>query len=175
MRGVGGWLDITDGKLPPHADIIYVYAGGEGERPAYAAFLYKKGLAPAVMAAGELKNDKLSTLGIDLTEGEVNKRALARFGVPADIITCVNEGSSTWDETNILHRHMLAAGLHSAILVTSNFHTRRVRMCARKIFGGSGIKLYFAAPRTAPITRLDSWWTNEEDMIPVNGEYLKIL
>ena len=157
LRAAGAWLCVRT-PMPRRADIIYVYAGGEYERDPYAAALFKKGVAPRVMTAGHLKHDKLAALGLDYTDAEVNTRVLQRHGVPRNRIVRVDHGASTWDETKELHSYMKQRGLRSAVLVTSNFHTRRVRM---------------AAP--SPVTNLDAWWKSEEDLITVNDEYLKLL
>lgn len=173
LRAAGAWLDVSGGKIG-RADIIYVYAGGEAERPAYAAQLFRQGLAPLIMTAGSMKTDKLLALGIRLSEGEVNRQVLIDNGMPRDRIICVNQGTSTWEETNMLHGYMRAHNMRTAILVTSNFHTRRVRMTVRKVFRGDDMKFYYTAPHNRPITRLDAWWTNEDGLITVNNEYVKL-
>lgn len=174
LRAAGRWLDIAGAETPPRAGLIYVYAGGEAERPQYAAGLFKSGVAPRLMTAGGLKTDKLIALGIRLTEGEVNREVLIKSGVPPGGIICVRRGASTLDETNILHGYMKSHGIKSAVLVTSNFHTRRVRMTARKVFGKDNVKIYYAAPHGRVITDLDAWWREEDDMITVVNEYIKL-
>lgn len=171
LRWAGNRLDIG-GAPPARADIIYVFAGGENERPRQAAALFKQGRAPRVMTAGGLKTDKLVALGIHLTEAQVNAKVLERNGVPADRIIQFQRSASTWDEANVLRTYMQEHKLHSAILVTSNFHTRRTRLAARAAFRGYDADLYYiSAPQ--PITDLDNWWKNEEDLITVSTEYLK--
>ena len=173
LRAAGNWLCIRT-PLPRKADLIYVYAGGEFERTPHAAALFHKGIAPRVMTAGELKTDKLRALGLRYTDADVNARVLMKHGVPENRIIRVNTGASTWDETRILHDYMKQRRLHSAILVTSNFHTRRVRMTACVVFRGENVRLYYE-PAPRPITNLGNWWKTEEDLITVNNEYLKLL
>jgi len=171
LRWAGNRLDIG-GAPPRRADIIYVFAGGENERPQQAAALFKQGRAPRVMTAGGLKTDKLVALGIHLTEAQVNAKVLERNGVPADRIIQFERSASTWDEANVLRDYMQKHKLRSAILVTSNFHTRRTRLAARAAFRGYHADLYYiSAPH--PITDLANWWKNEEDLITVSTEYLK--
>ena len=171
LRAAGHWLD-TGVKPPQKAGIIYVFAGGENERPRYAAELFKQGRAPRVMTAGGLKTDKLVALGIHLTESEVNARVLERHGVPADRIVKIDRSASTWDEINVLRQYMDEHKLGSAILVTSNFHTRRTRLAARAAFRGSSAKLYILSSPYS-VTDLDNWWKSEEDLITVSTEFMK--
>lgn len=171
LRAAGRWLDIG-GAAPEKADVIYVFAGGENERPRHAATLFKQGRAPLVMTAGGLKTDKLMALGIRLTEAEVNAKVLERNGVPADRVVQIRRSASTWDEAVTLRGYMERRKLRSAILVTSNFHTRRTRLAARAAFKGYDAQLHIvSAPN--PFTDLDNWWKSEEDLITVSTEFMK--
>ena len=168
----GLWLDVTR-PAPARADLIYVFAGGEWERPQYGARLFRAGHAPRMLTAGELKTDKLLALGIRYSEADVNKKVLTDHGVPASRVDDIDRGSSTWDEVHILYDYMQKHRMKSAILVTSNFHTRRVRKVARKVFRGTGITIVVTSPPHST-TNLDAWWGTERDFLTVFNEYLKL-
>lgn len=163
----------TGAALPRRADLIYVYAGGEAERPQYAAKLLKQNRAPLVLTAGGLKTDKLLALGIKLTEAQVNEKVLINNGIPKNKIRRIDSGTSTWEETRQLFEFTKRHKIKSIIIVTSNFHIRRVRLCVRRIFGRAPVKVYYSYPEHG-ITDLDNWWREEHDMITVTNEYQKL-
>lgn len=160
--------------LPRRADMIYIYAGGEAERPQYAAKLLKQDRAPIVLTAGGLRTDKLLALGIKLTEAQVNEKVLIRNGVPKNKIRRIDAGTSTWEETRQLFGFVKQHNIKSVLIVTSNFHIRRVRFCVRRIFGRSPVKVYYSYPEHGT-TDLDHWWREEDDLITVTNEYQKLL
>jgi len=173
LRFGGNWLDVTQEKLP-RADLIYVFAGGENERPQFAAQLFRNKLAPRIMTASGVRSAKLLAIGRKDTEADINGLILEQNGVPATRIVKVPHGSSTWDEANLLLRYTRRHKVRSIILVTSNYHTRRVRMTVKKAFRNNrGIKLYVTSPQINPETDLDRWWKGEHDLITVNNEYVK--
>ena len=94
------------------ADAIVVLGGESQGRPVEGARLYKQGLAPRVFVVGTGDNER-------------NRRALLRAGVPEDRITCETASESTLENAMFARPLLEKAGVQSAILVTSSYHTRR--------------------------------------------------
>jgi len=170
-RWMGQWL-VKDGPVQK-ADLIYVYAGRPAERPAYGAELFSRGLAPTVVVAGSIVPPNLEVLGLDFNEGTISRIEAEKNGVPPDRIVQLQEGTSTYEETAALEKYMEKNGLDSAILVTSPFHTRRVRMCAEMIFTSPDVRIDIAPVPDSDIS-LDQWWKEENDTVTVIVEYIKL-
>ncbi len=171
-RYLGNLLEKTDS--PREAQIIYVYGGSPVERPAAAALLYKNKYAPKVATGGDVVDNSIEALGQSVNEATLNAMSLRKYGVPQRDIIVINKGTSTYEETIELLSFMKSHHLKSAILVTSNFHTRRVRWSARKVFRDSGITITVVSA-TRPIVDLDSWWRSEDSLIAVTNEYIKLI
>jgi uncharacterized SAM-binding protein YcdF (DUF218 family) len=110
------------------ADVIIVLGGGGAhERSVRAAELYSQHAAPRVLISGA-------------GDDEINLRALIRYGVPASAIEI--EGNSRTTRENAMYSVNLlrTQQVHSAIIVTSWYHSRRA-LHTFEHFGG-GIKFY---------------------------------
>jgi uncharacterized SAM-binding protein YcdF (DUF218 family) len=120
------FLCIDNG--PATADIIIVLGGGGAhERPVRAAELFKQRAAPRILVSGA-------------GDAEINRRALIRYGVPASAIE-IEGNSKTTRENAIYSVNLLREQrIHSAIIVTSWYHSRRA-LRTFEHFGG-GIKFY---------------------------------
>jgi uncharacterized SAM-binding protein YcdF (DUF218 family) len=99
---------------PAKADAIIVLGGGDDkhERPERAAELFFQHAAPRIIVSGA-------------GDDEMNYRALLKDGVPPQDIEV--EGNSRTTRQNALFsaQMMRAQKLHSAIIVTSWYHSRR--------------------------------------------------
>ena len=113
---------------PVKADVIIVLGGGRThERPQRAAELFLQQAAPRILVSG-------------FGDDGINRHILMRAGVPATDIQ--REGKSRTTRENALFSYELlrAQNVHSAIIVTSWYHSRR----ALKTFEhfAPGIKFY---------------------------------
>ncbi|MBL7941331.1 MAG: YdcF family protein, partial [Flavobacteriales bacterium] len=99
---------------------------------------------------------------------------LARNGVPDSLITCLDHSFSTMDEAGELKQFCDSMGYASMMVITSNYHLRRTRNTFSNVLENSNVKLNFhGAPDEA--FDPDAWWTNEEALITVNNEIMKLL
>ena len=88
-------------------------------------------------------------------------QALLQMGVPNDSIILENKASSTTESAFFTKELMVKHQFQSAIVVSSNYHMRRVKSNYQKAISNSGIKLiYCSVPDNgyAP----SRWWTTEE-------------
>ncbi|HTR42550.1 MAG TPA: YdcF family protein [Pseudomonadales bacterium] len=113
---------------PVKADVIIVLGGGGAhERPVRAAELFNQHAASRIIVSGA-------------GDDEINRRALIRYGVPASAIEI--EGLSRTTRQNAMYsvKMLRAEHVHSAIIVTSWYHSRRAFHTFDHF--GKGIKFY---------------------------------
>jgi uncharacterized SAM-binding protein YcdF (DUF218 family) len=100
-------------------------------RSAHAADLYKKGIAPAIIATG-------GPTGGAATEAEVLTSVLESDGVPTDAIIQENRALNTIQNLNYSQAIMREHGWTRAVLVTEPFRIKRATLIARD----SGMAVY---------------------------------
>jgi uncharacterized SAM-binding protein YcdF (DUF218 family) len=116
-------------------------------------------------------------LGLVPNDTDIDVGVMEKLGVPANkiIVLPVSGGvTSTFDEAVALKQYIEANDVHSIILVTSAFHTRRARWIFDRELSGLSVTLEMA---TAPYPTFDqaNWWQNETGLITVNNEYIKLI
>lgn len=172
FRAVGDWL-IRESPAQP-GEVMFVLAGRPLERAAEAARLYQEeNAAPKIVCTGGLAHEQLAAAGLDYTEALVTKKALEDLGVPAAAVDTLNEGTSTWEECAALVEYCKTRKIGRAVVVSTKFHTRRIRFCLERLGGGP---THFVI-RGAPARQYDeqTWWQSEHGLIFVNNEYVKLL
>lgn len=96
----------------PKADVIVILGGEVDPRIQRAAELFRKGCAPLVLLS---ESDNIPEC----------HRALQTAGVPRRALIWENQATSTKENADYTVRIMQARQMHSAILVTSWYHSRR--------------------------------------------------
>ena len=182
--------DITDfifleTVLAP-ADMIFIPGGSSPELGEYAAELYKKGLAPAVMPSGgvSVKTGVFSGVkarkeiySLDyLTDCAFLTDVLVRNGVPVDAIYQENESGYTKENAffskRLADEHQLS--IKKAILVCKCFHARRAFMSYQLAFPDTEFFIY-PVPYTngdSVLTR-ENWFKTDEGIDRVHGELMR--
>ena len=94
------------------ADVIIVLGGGSHERPLRAAELFKQRAAQRIITTGE-------------GDDEINRELLISNGVPASAIQIENKSTTTQENAKFTIKLLRAEEIHTAILVTSWYHSRR--------------------------------------------------
>jgi len=172
--GIGRWLVVQDPL--GHADVIVVLSGRIPERAVEAARVYQAGYAEEVWVSApvspeaELKAMKIFFVGEDF----YNEKVLMARGVPADSIQVLEPPSAnTEEEVRKILENLRNRNFHTAILITSKAHNRRVRTIWRKLVG----------PDQRLIVRYASddpydgahWWRHTLDGLDVVRETLGLL
>lgn len=136
----------------PHADVIVLLGDDNfyADRATHAAQLLRQGVAPEIVASGRRlrPNASLSELmEHDLIERGVPKEKVEKF---------THDASDTIEEAEALEKLATQRHWKSLVIVTSNYHTRRVRYIYEKIFP-QGITVTVAS---APDGDFDpqKWW-----------------
>jgi len=137
-------LNKADGLIVLSDDNFYA------DRATRAAELFREGKAPLVVASGRRLRPGA---GI----AELMEHDLIERGVPKDkILRVAQEGDSTLEQAETLAKFVLAKKWHSAIVVTSNYHTRRARYTFRHVFP-RGIDVRVASARDGDFDP-ETWW-----------------
>jgi uncharacterized SAM-binding protein YcdF (DUF218 family) len=148
------------------ADLIVVLAGdGSGRRVEEGLRLLEAGLAPRMLVNGSysLYEARECDLG--------RAYAIARGGDPESIEASCMDAGSTLEESRLLDQKLRSRHVQHAIIVTSDFHTRR----AGRIFRGatSGDVRYSFAASSTPDFDPGSWWRSRAGREIVVIEWIK--
>jgi uncharacterized SAM-binding protein YcdF (DUF218 family) len=174
LTGTAGFL-VVDDPLQP-ADIIFVLNGDYNTRPFRASELYEQGLAPIIVIA---RSEMLPAekLGLTPNDTEVSIGVMKKLGVPPEriIVLSVEGGvTSTFDEAIALRQYIESHNIHSLILLTSAFHTRRAKWIFDRELAGLPITLEVAAVHHYGFDQTN-WWQSEDGLITLNNEYIKLV
>ena len=104
------FLCVDSGRVS--ADVIVVLGGGSHERPLRAAELFKQHAAPRIILTG-------------VGDDQINRHILLAAGVPASAIQVEGQSTTTRENAGFTLKLLRAENLHSVILVTSWYHSRR--------------------------------------------------
>ena len=146
------FLCVDSGKVS--ADVLVVLGGGF-ERPQRAAELFKEHAAPRIIITGK-------------GDDEINRNILLTNDIPPGVIQ-VESKSETTEENALFTIKLLRAGnVHSAIIVTSWYHSRRAlntfKHCAPDI-------TFYSRPSYFGYDRAD--WKSHNTLRRLRLEYLK--
>jgi uncharacterized SAM-binding protein YcdF (DUF218 family) len=171
LGALGRWLVVAD-PLDKAAAVV-VLAGGMPFRPMEAAALYRDGWAPEVWLTREEHrptDEALSRLGIPVVrEHEYSRQVLVRSGVPDSAIRLLDGGVvNTVDEVKLVAAELQRRASDRVILVTSRFHTRRVRSTWAALVGRSPRAI--VRPATGDHHDPEQWWRSTRDVLAVSRE-----
>lgn len=147
-----------------HADAILVLGDDNfyGDRATEAAQLFRQGVAPVVVASGRRLRPGAGMCELiehDLIERGVPKENVLRFPHDAD---------NTREEAIALRRLAKEKGWKSMVVVTSNYHTRRVRYIFQKVIP-SGVEVSVASARDGDFDP-EHWWERRKSVKEFLGE-----
>ncbi|MBL7982091.1 MAG: YdcF family protein [Flavobacteriales bacterium] len=172
LRDMGRLLIKEDELM--HADLIYALGGAPLERGQELAALLAKGSAPMGVTTGGNPSHSLQAYGMDVLETELTRQAALRVGADQQQLDTLARGTSTWEEAAHVLADARSRGADTIIVVTTEFHTRRVGRVFRKRFKGSGVVVLVHGARSLDYDP-QRWWDTEEGLLMVNNEYVKLL
>ncbi|MCC6343288.1 MAG: YdcF family protein [Bryobacterales bacterium] len=163
LRALGGFL--VDGDMPAKAQAIVVLAGDtSGERIRKGAELMRDGFAPLVIVSGPDRYYGRS-------EAELAIEFAVRAGFSASSFKpLVHRADSTREEARAIWEFLRAEGITRFLVVTSNFHTRRVKRVYRSVAQGAGFRVI-----AAPVWNFSpgTWWISRSSRKVFCMEWLK--
>ncbi len=172
LRSIGNGLIYQDTLEPCEA--IFVLSGSADERAKHAAYLHKKGYAPRIVCTGAIIPENVEILGMEHKEAQITQTALTkRYKVPDSLVTCLLEGTSTKEEADAILNYAEKHHLSKIMIVSTAFHTNRVKYIFRKKFRhNKNIKICIQ-PAPALDYNERYWWKDEEGLLTVYTEYAK--
>lgn len=106
--------------------------------------------------------------------GEIKLDSVVKAGVPLASIIPEYQATSTYSNAEFSKEIMLQQGFTSAIVVSSNYHMRRVKYIFEKIYKQTNIHLTYVA---APSSNFDPvyWWSKRVYVDYAISEYIKLI
>ena len=141
-----------------HADVILVLGDDNfyADRATHAAELFRQGVAPEVVASGRRLRPNAGV-------SELMEHDLIERGVPKDKIEkFTHDANSTREEAEALAKLAQERRWKSAVIVTSNYHTRRARYIFDRIFP-PGIVVTVASARDGDFDA-ERWWEKRQSV-----------
>jgi uncharacterized SAM-binding protein YcdF (DUF218 family) len=179
LTGLGNFLAQEDSAS--RADVIVVIRGDEVffNRALTAAQLFEIRLAPYVYVSAALEDNAILPLrarGIQLPSARDNILAVLRgSGVPCERILLDQSppGGGSAGEIARIKTMLDARAFSSAILITSWYHSRRVRVQALHALKDAGKSV--AVIRATEPTNPSNWWMHRYVAIAVLEAYVKLV
>jgi len=168
-RGLGTWLVVIDPLVT--SDAIFVLDGKSPHRELEAAVLYREHWAPRVAVTrprSDLAEEVRREFGLE-TEQDNISRTLRRSGVPETAIIRLDRVvENTEQELQVDFDYARAHGFRRVILVSSPYHTRRIRIIWRSRFQRD----VAAVIRATRYERVDAsrWWRSRRSLEDVTHE-----
>jgi uncharacterized SAM-binding protein YcdF (DUF218 family) len=170
---LGGIADIWIVNDPiEKADAIVVLGGGLETRPAEAARLYQKGIAPKILVLN-VQSNSTDLLGITIPDTELAIFLLLKKEIPESAITVIGHGVANTHDECIAVRHWAEENKPKRLIFpTDPFHTRRVKWFFKKTLRETGTEVRTVA---VPVKEYSgtNWWQNEKGVIAFQNEVLK--
>ncbi|MNB96612.1 hypothetical protein D3C75_438140 [compost metagenome] len=157
----GRFLNFT--QAPQPSDVIIVLSGGGG-RVEQGEILYSQKSAPYLMFSRATERAS--------SAGDMLQTALS-LGIPQDAILTENEALSTYQNAELTLPIMQQHGFTSAIVVSSDFHMRRVKFIFDHLYKNSGIKLTYVGANSGYNAKW--WWRDRYSRETTLNEYVKMI
>ncbi|MEM6344908.1 MAG: YdcF family protein [Bacteroidota bacterium] len=173
LRGLGNALIKED--TAQKSEAMFILSGQADERVSYARYIDKEmGLAPKIITLGAGISPTLQAIGMSISDAEIARRALISGGIDSLRIEAIPIGTSTFEESEEILGFSQVRGYKKIIILSSKFHTRRVRNVFRDKFREAGIEVVIMGAEPKDY-ELEKWWEDEAALLFVNNEYVKLL
>lgn len=176
FRSAGSWLLVEDSLEP--AGAVVVLGGQVPFRAMEAAAVYHQGLVSQVWVTQGATGDEdsaLAELRIERPpEDSYSVMVLLRSGVPDSAIRVLpRRTDSTASEVCVISAAAKSADTPRVILITSKYHTRRVRVLWKSLVGDhpQAIVRFAARDPFEP----EHWWRTSSDAMAVSREWFGLL
>jgi uncharacterized SAM-binding protein YcdF (DUF218 family) len=171
LRGLGAYLIVSSNLQP--VDAIVILSGGDETRVDEALKLYKENYSRTIILTNTSNNIPSGEYGA--VQGSDARVQLMGNGVPGgNILFTEVRVSSTRDEALAIRQMMEDHKLHSCIIVTDPYHSRRALTIFEDIFEKTIFHVY-----VQPVE--DSWYNSRTWFLSLDGwkytllEYVKLI
>ncbi|MEO8588145.1 MAG: YdcF family protein [Flavobacteriales bacterium] len=172
LRVTGRFLVREDAQA--RGDVMIVLGGAPMDRGLAATCFFKEGIAPRAVFTGENVPQSLQAAGLLHSEAQLTRDVAVLAGLPGTSAFALERGTSTWEEGEAVRDLAKASGYDTVVVVTTEFHTRRVGRVFRKLLEPAGITVFVRAARSMEYDAAH-WWRTEDGLLMVNNEYVKLL
>lgn len=149
------------------SDAIIVLSGDRGERVEKAAELYHQGYGKYFVISG-------GTVYNDVTAAQLMKEHALQLGIPKKSIILEDRADSTYENADFTKQVIKSYPIHSAIVVSSNYHMKRVKMIFDRDFKNTDMKLFYTGAKDRNFNKT-RWWSNNKSIMITITEYLKMV
>ncbi|MDP4086526.1 MAG: YdcF family protein [Bacillota bacterium] len=156
---------VIHGKIHK-SDAIVVLSGDRGERIEKAAELYHKGYGKYFVISG-------GHIYQHITSAQLMRDHAIALGVPKQAILLENRADSTYENAHFTKSVLKKNSIHSAIIVSSNYHMRRVKMIFDREYKNTKILLEYTSAKD-PEFHESNWWSSNKSILITLNEYLKL-
>ena len=173
LFGIGSYL--IDEQPLDTVDVLFVLGGNSFDRGNEAAILYHAGYVKKIVCMGGNVPSVLKVMNKEYREGELSALQLSQNCLvnTYDVIV-INKGTSTQEEMVEIGRYCEAHKIQRAMVLSSKFHTRRIRGVVDKVLDPKKIEILVRGAPSSKYSEVELWH-KEEGMIMVNNEYDKLL
>jgi uncharacterized SAM-binding protein YcdF (DUF218 family) len=161
---------LINSEPPEAADAIVVLGGNAPDRLPYAEALRADGFSKLLVVS----NERVKTHGLETTWLALHQAGVSAPEVPDSDLIVLDDPppESTIDEARRAANILSGRGLHSALLVTDAFHSRRASMLFGAAFAHQGLTV-----RSTPVPDsfdLAHWWMHPLPARRVAEEWTKL-
>ncbi|RSK28678.1 YdcF family protein [Bacillus sp. HMF5848] len=164
------YLYVEEPSPIPASDAIIVLGSDvRGERTIKAAELFREGLGSVVILSdGGAASWRYKTVD--------EMYALAvKEGIPTPAIIKEDQASSTKENAMFTKRILEESDFKSAIVISTDWHMRRVKQTFDKAFVGTGIELTYVGATDTRFLEKEKWWEDPELQQTVLTEWSKLI
>ena len=176
---VGAKLLISEAPLA-NADAIVVLGGSANykERAREAAKLLLEGRSPRLLITNDnMRGPWSSAEQRNLYFYERSLEELRNAGVPENSVDLLLQPvASTHEEATVVRQYAEEHKLHSVLIVTSAYHSRRALWVFSRVFRDTGIQIGLISVRPGDESpRPATWWLSRRGWQFVPTEYVKMI
>jgi uncharacterized SAM-binding protein YcdF (DUF218 family) len=157
-----------------YVEYAFVLSGQALERGIQAAELLNSNKVGKIFCTVANQPPDLAVYESDLLESDLTKIQILKDIEDSSKVELLQIGTSTFEEAQAILDFCQKKEINEVLIITSKFHTRRVKRVFHKQFKNQGIKLYFSGAKSKTFDET-WWWKNEYGLISLNNEYLKLI
>lgn len=155
-----------------NAAYCFILSGNALDRGNKAIQLYQAQPSIHFVCSGMNISNDLKAMGLNRPESELQKDFLIAHGVADSSITILPKGSSTYEEINAIHDFCKKNAIQKASILSSNFHTRRIKLLLNKL--NTEVDFSVIGCSSSNFNERE-WWKSEYGLIALNNEYMKLM
>ena len=109
----------------------------------------------------------------DVTMAQLMKEHAVKLGVPEKAIILEDKADNTYENIIFSKKLVKEQKFQSAIVVSSNYHMRRVRMLFDREYKDTNLALTYIAAHDQ-VFEQERWWSSNKSLMVTITEYIKL-